>query len=110
MSNDEPPDDEKPDPKKHKKEFADLGGWDAFKSGEWFLRLFSKSFRNYYERGTSQYFQEKYPGRTPDFIAAKLISVAARNAMLLGAATGAAVSVDEAVTVLTGAEGGVGCQ
>jgi uncharacterized protein (DUF697 family) len=108
VSKNEPPDDDNPDSEDSKKEFGDLGGWHAFKGGEWFLRLFAKSFRNYYERGTSEYFKHKYSSKSRDFIAAKLISVAARNSMLLGAGTGAVVSTDGIVGLLTGGEGGVG--
>ena len=44
-----------------KKEYAEFGGWDGFKSGEWLYLLIQKSFRNYWERGTAEYFQEEVP-------------------------------------------------
>lgn len=85
-----------------------LGGWESFKSGEWFPKLVAKSFRNYYERANAEYFAAKYPGKDRAFVAGKLVSVAAKNAALLGAGTGLVVSTDEIVGVLTGGEGGIG--
>jgi uncharacterized protein (DUF697 family) len=91
-----------------KREFERLGGWQAFKSGEWIWLLIQKSFRNYWERGTAEYFQEKYGTTDPEKIAPKLIAVAAKNAALLGAGTGAVVSADEIIGIATGAEVGLG--
>jgi uncharacterized protein (DUF697 family) len=89
-------------------EYERLGGWQAFRSGEWLWLLIQKSFRNYWERGTAEYFQEKYGTTDPEKIAPKLIAVAAKNAALLGATTGAIVSADEIVGIATGAEAGLG--
>jgi len=94
--------------KKAKDEVTELGGLSGFKSGEWLLRLIQKSFRNYWERANVEYFKSKYSLQDEDFIAKKLIKVAARNAALIGAATGALVSTDEIVAILTGGEGGIG--
>lgn len=91
-----------------KQDAADLGGWEAFRSGDWLLALIQRSFRNYYARATSDYFQRKYEGRDETFIAKKLVSVAARNASLAGAVTGAVVSTDEIVALMTGGMGVVG--
>ncbi|GEM_PF-2007607 len=91
-----------------KREYERLGGWQAFRSGEWLWLLIQKSFRNYWERGTAEYFQEKYGTTNPEKIAPKLIAVAAANASLLGAVTGAVVSADEIVGIATGAEAGFG--
>jgi uncharacterized protein (DUF697 family) len=91
-----------------RREVEGLGGWAAFKSGEWVLSLVRRSFRNYYERANEKYFRAKYPGKDVAFIVKNLASVAARNAMMLGALTGAAVTTDEIVTLMTAAEGGIG--
>src|SRR5207247_2383062 len=67
-----------------------------------------RSFRNYWERSTVEYFCAKYGTTDADKIAGRLIAVAAKNAAILGALTAAAVSVDEIVAILTVAEGGIG--
>ncbi|HMD30907.1 MAG TPA: EcsC family protein [Candidatus Acidoferrales bacterium] len=85
-----------------------LGGWAGLKSGSWFYDFARSTFRTYYERATPEYLQEKYPGKDAEFIADKLISIAAKNAMLLGSVTGAAISADELAGLLTAGEGGVG--
>ena len=82
-----------------KAEVAELGGIEAFQNGEWLLRLIQKSFKNYWERANADYFRKKYPSKNDDFIAAKLIGVAALNAGLLGGITGLAVSVDEVIGI-----------
>jgi uncharacterized protein (DUF697 family) len=90
------------------REVEALGGWSAFKSGEWVISLVRRSFRNYYERANEEYFRAKYPGKDVAFIAKKLVSLAARNATVVGAVTGTVVSADEIVTFATGGEGGIG--
>ena len=85
-----------------------LGGWAGLKSGTWFYEFARSTFRAYYERATPEYLQEKYPGEDAEFIAGRLIRVAAKNAMLLGTITGAAISADELAGLLTAGEGGVG--
>ena len=91
-----------------KNEIQDLGGRASFKSGEWFLKLIAKSFENYFKNANEQYFRNKYKKKDDNFIAKKLISVAAKNASLVGALTGAAVSADELVAIFTGGEGVIG--
>jgi len=91
-----------------KSEVTEFGGWQSFKSGEWLLRLIQKSFKNYYERANAEYFWTKYASKDEDYIADKLISVAAKNASILGAIVGAAVSTDEIIGLITGGEGGIG--
>jgi uncharacterized protein (DUF697 family) len=93
---------------KAKREYEQLGGWDAFKSGEWLWRLIRKSFRNYWERATAEYFWAKYGTKDPDRVAPRLIAVAAKNAAMLGAMTGAAVSTDEIAAIVTAGGAGVG--
>jgi len=91
-----------------KREYAELGGWPSFRSGEWLWLLIRRAFKNYWERATVEYFLQKYNTADPEKIAPKLIAVAAKNAAILGALTGAAVSADEIVAFLTAGEGGVG--
>lgn len=89
-------------------EYTELGGWPAFTSGEWFLPLVQRAFRNYWERGTAEYFWQKYGSTDPDKIAGKLINVAAKNSAILGGLAGAAISADEIIAIATAGEGGVG--
>ncbi|MDF1811213.1 MAG: hypothetical protein P1V20_03335 [Verrucomicrobiales bacterium] len=72
-----------------------LGGKNAFISGDWFLRLVQKSFRNYWDRATPEYFSAKYGNTDEQFLIRKLTKTASRNAMALGAAAGAAISADQ---------------
>lgn len=94
--------------KNAKDEVVELGGISAFKSGEWLFRLIQKSFRNYWERANADYVKSKYASKDEDFLSKKLTKVAAGNASLIGAATGAVVSTDEIVALVTGGEGGIG--
>jgi uncharacterized protein (DUF697 family) len=71
-------------------------------------RLIQRAFRNYYERANAEYFRAKYASRAAEFIAQKLITLAARNSAILGAIVGSAVSTDEILAILTAGEGGVG--
>jgi uncharacterized protein (DUF697 family) len=91
-----------------KQEYNELGGWRAFRSGEFLWLLINKSFKNYWERATLEYFHKKYGTADPEKIAKRLISVASKNASILGAMTGAAVSADEIVGILTVGEAGMG--
>ena len=93
---------------KAKKEVEELGGWEGFKSGEWFLKLVNQSFHAYYEKANCEYFRTKYPGADDGTLIKKLTEVAAKNAAILGGIVGAAVAADEIATLVTGAEGGVG--
>jgi hypothetical protein len=91
-----------------KKEYNDFGGWSGFANGNWLLLLIQKSFRDYFERATAEYFHKKYPYLDIDGIAGKLITIAAKNSAVLGAISGASVSTDEIVGLFTAAEAGVG--
>ncbi len=93
---------------KAKKDYEDVGGWRGMKSGEWLIKIITKSFKNYFEKADEEYFKLKYGTDDKKYIAKKLIKVAAKNASLLGGITGATVSVDEAAALLTGGEAGVG--
>lgn len=89
-------------------EITKLGGLQAFKSGEWLFTLIQKSFRNYWNKANAEYFISKYSSQDEDFLAKKLTNVAARNAALVGAVTGATISTDEIVALVTAGEGGIG--
>lgn len=91
-----------------RQEYEELGGRAAFQSGDWLWRLIQKSFKNYWERANAEYFRQKYRNSDERTIAKKLIGVSAKNASILGAIVGAAVSVDEIVALSTAGEGGVG--
>ncbi len=91
-----------------KNALAGLGGWAGLKSGSWFHDFARSTFKNYYERCTPEYLREKYPGRDEEFIADRLIRVAAKNALVLGTVTGAAISADEVAGLVTAGEGGIG--
>jgi hypothetical protein len=80
-------------------------GWT---SGRWFLRLIRRYFKKYWETLEERYFHEVYGTDDKDAIANRLIKTFSRNASLLGALTGLIMSADEIVTILTGAEGGMG--
>jgi hypothetical protein len=42
------------------KDVENLGGWEAFKSGQWLLELITQSFRNYYERASEDCFRRSW--------------------------------------------------
>lgn len=78
-----------------KKEFAELGGWKGFTSGEWLFSLVGASFRAYYKKANYEYFKTKYPGADDQVLIEKLTSVAARNGAILGGIVGATITADE---------------
>jgi uncharacterized protein (DUF697 family) len=87
-------------------EYAALGGWRVFKSGEWLWILIQKTFANYWEQTTVEQLFERYGTTDSERISARLIADAAVNTALLGAVTGAVVSTDELCTILTLVEAG----
>ena len=89
-----------------KREYAALGGWKAFRSGEWLWLLIQKSIINCWERATIEPLLAMRGTADPEAIAAKLIAGAARDSAILGAVTGAAISTDEMIAILGVAEGG----
>ncbi len=76
-------------------ELAAVGGIKSLSNGEWFLKLVGRALRAYKKNGNAKYFREKYPSMDDDTIAKKLISIAAKNAGLIGGASGAAMTADE---------------
>lgn len=91
-----------------KRDYKEIGGWSSFKSGQWLWQIIQKSFSNYWNNANVEYFEAKYGTQNAEQLAKKLISVAAKNSAVLGGVTGAAISADEIVAIVTGGEGGVG--
>lgn len=91
-----------------KRDYEEVGGWSSFKSGDWLFKIVHKSFANYWNNANVEYFESKYGTKDKEIIAKKLIAVAAKNAAILGGVTGAAISTDELVAIVTGGEALVG--
>jgi tellurite resistance protein len=72
------------------------------KSGQWFIVLLQKVVQSYNRNARAEYFQQKYPGLTPDEIADILIPVTVQYATIAGAITGAAVTANQ-ITALSSA-------
>ena len=77
------------------KEFAKTLNIDDVKSGQWFIALLQKVVQSYDRNARAEYFQQKYPGLTPDEIADILISVTVKYATIAGAITGAAATANQ---------------
>jgi len=90
-----------------KRDYNEIGGWASFKSGEWLGKIIQKSFANYWKNANVEYFESKYGTKDKTKIANKLISVAAKNSSILGGITGAAISADEIIAILSGGGGGI---
>ena len=91
-----------------KSEYESLGGWKSLNSGEWLWELIQRYFAAYWENADVEYFKNKYNTNDAKIISEKLISVAAKNAALLGGVAGAAITSDELLAIATVGEGGVG--
>jgi tellurite resistance protein/RNA polymerase subunit RPABC4/transcription elongation factor Spt4 len=76
------------------KKFAKTLKFEDVKNGEWFFLLLQKVVESYNRNARAEYFQQKYPGLEPDEIADKLISVAVRYAIIVGAVAGAATTAN----------------
>lgn len=77
------------------KEFAKKLDFEEVKSGEWFVSLLQRVVRTYDRNARAQYFQQKYPGLSPDDIADILISVTVRYAGIAGGIAGAAATANQ---------------
>ena len=77
------------------KEFTKQIAFEEVKTGEWFIKLLQQVLSSYQKNVRAEYFQQKYPGLSPDEIADILISVTIRYAAIAGAITGVAVSISE---------------
>ncbi len=87
-------------------EIKQVGGWPAFKSGDWLLHLVRRAFKAYYENANAEFLRGKYPRANDTAIIRKLTKIAAKNAAIAGAVTGAAVSIDEIVALIAAAPTG----
>lgn len=74
------------------KQFAKTLDFDEVKSGEWFVELLRKVIYAYDRNARAEYFQQKYPGLSPDEVANILTSVTARYAAVAGGIAGAAAT------------------
>jgi len=77
------------------KGFAKKLNIDDVISGNWFNTLLQKVIQSYNRNARAEYFQQKYPGLTPDDIAGILTSVTVRMATLVGLFTAGATTVSE---------------
>ena len=91
-----------------KRDYQEVGGWSSFQSGQWLWQIIQKSFTNYWNNANVEYFESKYGTKDTEKLAKKLTAVATKNSAILGGITGATVSADEIVAIVTGAEGGIG--
>ena len=69
------------------------------KSGEWFIKLLQQVVRAYDRNARSTYFQQKYPGLSPDETADILTSVTVKYATIAGAIAGVAATADEIAAI-----------
>ncbi len=76
-------------------DYAKAIGIDDVKSGEWFVSLLTKVAKTYEQNVRAEYFQQKYPGLTPDEIADILIDVTVKYSTIAGGIAGAAVTANQ---------------
>jgi tellurite resistance protein len=81
------------------KTLAKTLNFEEVKSGEWFIKLLQQVVRAYDRNARAAYFQQKYPGLSPDEIADILTSVTVRYATIAGAIAGVAATVDEITAI-----------
>ena len=91
-----------------KRDYKEVGGWSSLQSGQWLWQIIQKSFANYWNNANVEYFESKYGTKDTEKLAKKLTAVAAKNSAILGGVTGATISANEIVAIVTGGEGGVG--
>lgn len=77
------------------KSFAKTLNIEDVKSGQWFIALLQKVIQSYNRNARAEYFQQKYPGLTPDEIADILIPVTVKYATIAGGITGAAATANQ---------------
>ena len=83
------------------KQLASSLKFEQVKSGEWFIHLLRKVIQTYDRNARATYFQQKYPGLSPDEIADILTSVTVRYATIVGAIAGAATTVNQVAALAT---------
>jgi tellurite resistance protein/RNA polymerase subunit RPABC4/transcription elongation factor Spt4 len=84
------------------KQLAGSLNFEEVKNGEWFIHLLQKVIQTYDRNARATYFQQKYPGLSPDEIADILTSVTVRYATIAGAVAGAAATANQ-IAVLSSA-------
>ncbi len=84
---------------KDAQQFAKTLNFDEVKNGEWFFELLRKVVYAYDRNARAEYFQQKYPGLSPDEIADVLTSVTARYATVAGGIAGAAATASQIATL-----------
>ena len=82
--------------------FAKSLEFEKVKSGEWFIKLLQQVTKAYNRNARAVYFQNKYPGLTPDEIADVLTTVTVKYATIAGAIAGVLASASEIATAGTG--------
>lgn len=80
-------------------QFARGLDFEDVKNGEWFVELLRKVIYAYDRNARAAYFQQKYPGLSPDEIADILTSVTARYAAVAGGIAGAAATSAQLATL-----------
>lgn len=80
-------------------QFARGLDFEDVKNGEWFVELLRKVIYAYDRNARAEYFQQKYPGLSPDEIADILTSVTARYAAVAGGIAGAAATSAQLATL-----------
>ncbi|MBA3389315.1 MAG: TerB family tellurite resistance protein [Rubrobacter sp.] len=81
------------------REFARTLDIEQVRSGQRFVELLQKVVYAYDRNARTEYFQQKYPGLSPDEIADILISVTARYATVAGGVAGAAATSTQLTTL-----------
>lgn len=81
------------------RQFAKTLDYEEVKSGEWFVELLRKVVYAYDRNARAEYFQQKYPGLSPDEIADILTSVTVRYAAVAGGVAGAAATSTQLTTL-----------
>ncbi len=83
------------------KEFAKASNIEEVKSGQWFVSLLVKVAKTYDKNVRAEYFQQKYPGLTPDEIADIIIGVTVKYATIAGGVAGVAVTANQIAALST---------
>lgn len=83
------------------KDFAKALKIDDVDGGQWFITLLQKVIQSYDRNARAEYFQQKYPGLSPDEIADILTSVTVKYATIAGAVTGVATTANQFVAIPT---------
>ena len=83
------------------KQLAKKFDYAEIKSGQWFIYLLKRVVQAYDQNARAEYFQQKYPGLSPDDIADILTSVTTRYAAIGGAIAGAAATTSQIAALST---------